>query len=57
MFSIFKKRSLEDKLQQQYDKLMSERNKLLKNNRKESLVKFNEAQRVLNKIESLRNAF
>lgn len=57
MFKFFKKKSLEDQLQDEYERLMSERELLLHKNTKESYSKYNEAQRVLNKIESLRNAF
>ena len=57
MFTFFKKKSVEDKLRSQYNKLMVERNKLLQIDKTESNSKFNEAQRILNQIESLRNAF
>ena len=57
MFTFFKKKSVENRLRSQYNKLMVERNKLLQIDKRESNSKFNEAQRVLNQIESLKNAF
>lgn len=53
MFSIFKPKSEEQKLQKKYDSLMNEWHKLLNVNRKESDKKFAEAQDVLSQIESL----
>lgn len=55
--NIFKKKTLEDKLKDEYEKLMLERKKLINQNNDESHLKYHEAQRVLNKIESLKNAF
>ena len=57
MFTFFKKKSVEDKLRSQYNKLMVERNKLLQIDKREINSKFNEEQRILNQKESLRNAF
>ncbi|WP_075342413.1 Lacal_2735 family protein [Tenacibaculum agarivorans] len=55
--NLFKKKSLEDQLLSEYEKLMSERNQLQDFDGNESRIKFNEAQRILNKIESLKNAY
>ncbi len=55
--NIFKKKTLEDKLKDEYEKLMLERKKLINQNNDESHLKHHEAQRILNKIESLKNAF
>jgi len=55
--NLFKKKSLEDQLLSEYEKLMSERNQLQDFDGSESRTKFNEAQRILNKIESLKNAY
>ena len=56
MFAFFKKKSVEDKLHSQYERLMVERDKLLLTDKNLSDLKLQEAQRILNQIESLRNA-
>ncbi|TCP21746.1 hypothetical protein EV195_11612 [Tenacibaculum skagerrakense] len=56
MFAFFKKKSVEDKLHSQYERLMVERDKLLLTDKNLSNLKLQEAQRILNQIESLRNA-
>lgn len=56
MFAFFKKKSVEDKLRSQYERLMVERDKLLLTDKNLSNLKLQEAQRILNQIESLRNA-
>mgnify|MGYP000226994812 FL=1 len=53
MFSIFKPKSEEAKLQKKYESLMKEWHALMNINRKESDKKFAEAQDILNKIELL----
>ncbi len=54
MFGIFKKTSKVDKLQRDYEKLMSEWHKLSTTNRAESDKKYAEAQQIINKIEALK---
>ncbi|MFY7669739.1 Lacal_2735 family protein [Tenacibaculum sp. MEBiC06402] len=56
MFTFFKKPSIEDKLRSKYDRLMIERDQLLRIDKSQSNLKYNEAQRILNQLESLRNA-
>lgn len=56
MFAFFKKKSVEDKLRSQYERLMVQRDKLLLTDKNLSNLKLQEAQRILNQIESLRNA-
>lgn len=53
MFGLFKKKSPEKKLQQQYKKLLKESFELSKTNRVASDKKHAEAQVVLEKIEAL----
>lgn len=55
MFSIFKSKSEEEKLQKKYETLMKEWHILLNVNRQESDKKFAEAQAILDKIESLQS--
>lgn len=56
MFAFFKKKSVEDKLRSQYERLMGERDKLLLTDKNLSNLKLQQAQRILNQLESLRNA-
>tara|TARA_R110002049_G_scaffold200439_3_gene371200 strand:+ start:1502 stop:1672 length:171 start_codon:yes stop_codon:yes gene_type:complete len=56
MFGLFKKTSEVDKLQKQYEKLMSDWHKLSTTNRAESDKKYAEAQLVIEKIEKLKDA-
>jgi hypothetical protein len=56
MFTFFKKPSIEEKLLSKYDRLMIERDKLLETDKNLSNIKMYEAQRILNQLESLRNA-
>lgn len=53
MFSIFKKKSEIDVLKNQYKKLMEEAYKLSTINRTESDAKYAEADRIMNKIQTL----
>ncbi|GAA3515699.1 hypothetical protein GCM10022393_32070 [Aquimarina addita] len=55
MFGLFKKKNEKEILQKKYEKLMSEWHKLSSINRTESDKKYEEAQQVLTKIESLEN--
>ena len=55
MFGLFKKTSEIEKLQKQYEKLMADWHKLSTTNRAESDKKYSEAQKVLDKIEALKN--
>lgn len=54
MFGLFKKTSEVEKLQKQYEKLMSDWHKLSATNRAESDKKYAEAQIILDKIETLK---
>jgi uncharacterized protein Yka (UPF0111/DUF47 family) len=54
MFGLFKKTSELDKLQKQYEKVMADWHKLSKTNRAESDKKFAEAEKVLAKIDALK---
>ncbi|MDU8886360.1 Lacal_2735 family protein [Yeosuana sp. MJ-SS3] len=54
MFSIFKKKSKSEKLQEEYNKLMSEWHKLSTINRSKSDEKYAEAEKILEKIELLK---
>lgn len=54
MFSIFKKKSKSEKLQEKYNKLMSDWHKLSTINRSKSDEKYAEAQNILEKIELLK---
>ncbi|MDV7188027.1 Lacal_2735 family protein [Lutibacter sp. TH_r2] len=53
MFGLFKKKSEEEKLQAQYQKLLEEAHKLSTTNRKMSDQKIYEAEEVLKKLENL----
>lgn len=55
MFGIFKKTSEVEKLQKKYEKLMADWHKLSTTNRAESDKKYSEAQKILDKIEALKN--
>ena len=55
MFGLFKKTSEIDKLQKQYEKLMSDWHKLSTTNRAASDEKYAEAEKVLAKIEALKS--
>ncbi len=57
MITLFKNKSIEEKLQTQYKLLMEEGDKLLSTNQPESVKKYKEARRILNQLESLKNAF
>lgn len=54
MFSLFKKKSPEEKLQAQYKKLLEESFKLSHTNRKLSDEKLAEANKILEQIEALK---
>lgn len=54
MFGLFKKKSLKEKLQKKYRKLLSEAHQLSKSNRKASDQKMAEAEDVLKQIEALK---
>ncbi len=56
MFGLFKSPSKLDKLQKQYEKLMSEWHKLSSIDRSKSDEKYAEAQRVLDQIEILKES-
>ena len=53
MFGLFQKKSPAQKLQKQYEKLMSEAHKLSQVNRAAGDAKYAEAQEILEKIEAL----
>lgn len=55
MFSLFKKKSQEEKLQDLYKKLLEESYKLSHSNRKKADEKLAEANQVLEQIEALKN--
>ncbi len=55
MFGLFKKKSPQEKLYEQYEKLLEESYKLSKTNRTASDEKYKEAQDILIKIDSLNN--
>ncbi|MGK7390469.1 MAG: Lacal_2735 family protein [Candidatus Cyclobacteriaceae bacterium M2_1C_046] len=54
MFGLFKKKSKEEKLQEQHQKLMKEAYELSKTNRTESDKKYAEAEEVITQLESLK---
>lgn len=54
MFSLFKKKTPEERLQQQYKKLMKEWHALSSVNRAKSDQKYAEAHKVLEEIEALK---
>ncbi|MDX1462144.1 MAG: Lacal_2735 family protein [Marinirhabdus sp.] len=54
MFGLFKKKSEEEKLQAQYEKLMKESFQLSSINRTKSDAKAAEADRIMKRIESLK---
>jgi len=54
MFGLFKSPSKLDKLQKQYEKLMSEWHKLSSIDRAKSDIKYAEAQKILDQIEVLK---
>ena len=56
MFGLFKKKSELEKLQESYQKLMSEAHRLSTINRSESDQKHQEANEILKKIEQLKSA-
>ena len=56
MFKIFKKKSPIEKLTQKYEKLQKEAFQLSTSNRKQSDLKYAEAQEVLKEIEALERA-
>lgn len=55
MFGLFKKKSPQEKLYEQYEKLLEESYKLSKTNRTASDEKYKEAQDILAKIDELNN--
>lgn len=55
MFGLFKKKSTIDKLQQKYEKTMSDWHKLSQTNRSAADAKYQEAQRIVEQIEQLQN--
>lgn len=55
MFGLFKKKSPQEKLYEQYEKLLAELYKLSKTNRTTSDEKYKEAQDILAKIDALNN--
>jgi hypothetical protein len=55
MFNIFKKKSKSEKLQEKYNKLMSDWHKLSTINRSKSDEKYAQAQLVLQEIEIIQN--
>ncbi|QRM89991.1 Lacal_2735 family protein [Lacinutrix sp. WUR7] len=54
MFGLFKKKTKAEKLQEKYNKLMKEWHQLSSINRSESDKKYQEANAVLDEIESLK---
>lgn len=54
MFSIFKKTSEEDKLRKQYKKLMDESYRLSTTDRKQSDIKRQEAEEIMDKLDELK---
>lgn len=54
MFGLFKKKSVVEKLQNQYEKLMADWHKLSTTNRAESDKKYAEAQLISDKIDNLK---
>ena len=54
MIGLFKSKSKLDKLQKQYEKLMSEWHKLSSIDRAKSDIKYAEAQKILDQIEVLK---
>lgn len=55
MFGFFKKKTEKEKLQKKYEQLMKEAFDLSKTNRAESDKKYAEAEKVIQKINSLEN--
>lgn len=55
MFNLFKKKSELEKLNDKYKKLLAESHRLSTTNRKESDIKYAEADKVLKQIEALNN--
>ncbi len=55
--NFFKKKTLEEKLKMEYEQLIIEGEMLDRQKASESRQKYIQAERVLNKIESLKNAF
>lgn len=55
MFGLFKSKSELEKLQANYEKLMKDWHKLSTTDRKASDLKYAEAQKIADKIESLQN--
>jgi len=53
MFGLFKKKSPVDKLHESYEKLMQESHRLSTTDRKQSDIKFAEAQEILKEIDTL----
>ncbi|MFZ9004117.1 MAG: Lacal_2735 family protein [Robiginitalea sp.] len=53
MLGLFRKKSPEQKLQKQYEKLMSEAHRLSQSNRTAGDAKYAEAQEILEKIDAL----
>ncbi|NND31562.1 MAG: Lacal_2735 family protein [Saprospiraceae bacterium] len=53
MFNLFKKKSEREKLQERYEKLIQEGYNLSNSNRKDSYLKYAEAQEILQQIEEL----
>lgn len=56
MFGLFKKKSKEEKLEAEYNKLMNESFELSKTNRKLGDEKYAAAQKVMEELEELRKA-
>ncbi|MEL7148873.1 MAG: Lacal_2735 family protein [Bacteroidota bacterium] len=56
MFGLFKKKSPVEKLQEQYEKLISEAHKLSTVDRKASDLKAQEADEILKKIDALQES-
>lgn len=56
MFSIFRTKSKEQKLQKEYDKLMQEWHRLSSINRSKSDAKYADAQDIAGQIERLKNS-
>jgi hypothetical protein len=54
MFGLFKKKTEEEKLQEEYEKLLKESFELSKINRSQSDAKAAEAEEVMKKLEQLR---
>jgi len=54
MFGLFKKKTEEEKLQEQYKKLMEESYKLSKTDRQAADLKYAEAEKIIKQIEALK---